>query len=181
MTVGGGHTLASASSSMRGTPKTWSMWPWEYTAVSTRSADQRRSSSRAPRANNWLPVSTSTRPSSVETALTLAKEGTKAQPSATSATEPRGANGCACSIGISPRHSRSATSSTSSSGMFLSCCRHLIEHEGPRHVDAEKDDQRQQHSLDSYRCADVHRHLRGAAHEDEEDEEEDRRRRPPPP
>src|SRR4051794_29877021 len=184
MTVGAAQPFASASSSRRGTPKTWSTWPWEYTAVCTLSVDQRRSSSRALRANSWLPVSTSTRPSAVATALTLAKDGTKAQPSETSATPPRGAKGCACSMGMSPRHRRSATSRTSSATL-VGRARHLVEHQGPSHVDPEEDDQRQEHGLDPEGGADVAGDARGGGDENHEHVEDDRHRRlelpePPP-
>src|SRR5437588_6021341 len=112
-TWGRGQPFSAASSSKRRTPKTWSMWPWEYTAVCRGAPDQPRSSLWTWRAMNALPVSTSASPSSVAKALTLAREATKATPSATSASPPSGVIGwCSCTS-VSPRHNRSARSSTS--------------------------------------------------------------------
>src|SRR5437763_9219854 len=127
-------------------------------------------------ANSWLPVSTSTRPSPVATALTLANEGTNAHPSATSATPPGGANGCACSIGILPRQRRSATSRTSSATLVADGG-HLVEHEGPCHVDPEEDDEREEDGFDPERCADFLGHARCRGDEHDEDVEHDRHRR----
>src|SRR5438067_3922973 len=179
MTVGAAHPLDSASASSRGTPKTWSMWPWEYTAVCTRSVDHRRSSSRAADANSWLPVSTRTRPSPVATALTLANDGTKAQPSATWVTSPRGANGCASSMAISPLHNRSATSRTSSGTFVVRAVDgvDLVEHQGPRHVDPEEDDEREEDGLDPERSAYLFRQPGGEGHDHDDQVEDDRRRR----
>jgi hypothetical protein len=50
-------------------------------------------------------------------AETLAKEGTKATPSATSASPSEGLSGWISVVVISPLHSRSATASTSCSGI----------------------------------------------------------------
>src|SRR5947209_6246297 len=156
------------------------MCPWEYTAVWTRSVDHLRSSSRAARANSWLPVSTRTSPSPVEMALTLANDGTNAFPSPTSATPPRGAKGWACSRTISPRHRRSATSRTSrSSGMFRSRRRHryVVEHQRPRHVDAQEHDQGEKDGLDAQRRAEVLRYAGGEGDDHYEHVEDDRRQR----
>ena len=66
-------------------PKTWSMWPWVYTTVSSRSPFQPRMRSWLVAAITWLPVSTSSRPSSVAKAQMLPKAALKAVRSATSA------------------------------------------------------------------------------------------------
>src|SRR6266568_685062 len=132
-------------------------------------------------ANSWLPVSTSTRPSSVATALTLANDGTKAQPSATWATSPRGANGCASSMAISPRHNRSATSRTSSAmrvaGWLDLDLVDFVEHQGPRHVDPEEHDQRKQYRLDPDGRAEVLGRAGGQGDEDDERVQDDGHRR----
>src|SRR5438874_10836702 len=127
-------------------------------------------------ANSWLPVSTNTRPSPVATALRLANDGTNAHPSATSATPPRGANGCACSMGISPSQRRSATSRTSSATLVAGGG-HLVEHQGPRHVDSEEHDEGEEDGLDPDRCADVGGHVRRGGNEQDEEVEHDRHRR----
>ena len=68
------------------------MCPCEYTAVCSLPADQPRSRSWMEVAKNGLPVSTSTRPSPVAKALTLAKDRTNDTPSATSVTLVSGKN-----------------------------------------------------------------------------------------
>src|ERR1700729_3294346 len=64
-------------------------------------------------AANELPVSTRTRPSSVATAVTLAKAGTNATPSQISASPPRWLTGWNSVVATSPRQSRSARARTS--------------------------------------------------------------------
>ena len=61
-------------------------------------------------AKSALPVSTSTSPSSVAKALTLAKDGTKATPSATSSASPDREKGCVSSILRAPVQRSSAMS-----------------------------------------------------------------------
>jgi hypothetical protein len=60
-----------------------------------------------------LPVSTSTRPSSVLMADTLANEGTKDDPVGHLGESGRGTEGVDLVVETSPLHSRSATASTS--------------------------------------------------------------------
>ena len=66
-------------------PKTWSMCPWVYTTVPSRSVFQPRIRSWLLAAITWLPVSTSSSPSSVAKAQMLPNDALKAVRSATSA------------------------------------------------------------------------------------------------
>ena len=79
----------------------------------SRAGDQVRRVRWISAAIRALPVSTSNRPSSVLTADTLANEGTKATPSATSASPVEGSERVELVVETSPRHSRSAMASTS--------------------------------------------------------------------
>ncbi len=115
-TTGAGQPLSADSDSQAGIPNTWSMWPCEYTALFSRWPLHRRSSECTAAAAKELPVSTSTRPSGVANADTLAKEGTNATPSAISVSPPRWLNGWYSLVGTTPRQSRSA-SPRMSSGM----------------------------------------------------------------
>src|SRR5688572_1111750 len=94
------------------------MWPCEYTAVCRRSAVHVRTCSCTARASGREPVSTSTSPSAVANALTLANEGTKATPPVTSSMVPRLApdTGWTDLTDVSPRHSLSARPSTAPIG-----------------------------------------------------------------
>ena len=62
---------------------------------------------------NSAAVSTSTSPSPVAKAVTLANDGTNTTPSQTSAKPPECPTGLLSAVEISPRQNRSATSSTS--------------------------------------------------------------------
>src|SRR5215469_15302907 len=113
MTSGAGQPWDSASASHTGTPNTWSMWPWEYTAVLSRAVVQVRMSSWTTLARGALPVSTRTRPSPVAKDETLAKEGQKPTPSVISTKPPMWSTGWKVDVEISPFHKRSATERTS--------------------------------------------------------------------
>ena len=90
----------------------WSIWPCVNTAVCSRAGVQVRSVSCTRSARNELPVSTSTRPSSVPNALTFANVATNALPVPISASSPHWRMGCCVLVSTSPLHNWSASSST---------------------------------------------------------------------
>src|SRR5947209_15294786 len=86
-------------------------------------------------------------------------------------------------MAISPRHKRSATSRTSSGTVVVGCGGRLdlVEHQGPRHVDPEEHDEREEDGFDTDGRPEIPGPAWRDGHDHDEDVENDRCRRLEPP